>query len=474
MGEPAPWRSSPSIAMFGGIFVLLLAWSLANPMFAAPDEDLHLARSQSTWLGDLSPPYSTDGVPVGAVRCFAFKPNTTADCMDTTWGPPTGSQLLPTTNGYPPFFSIIAGAPTRIVDGLFGAYVVRIWLAFLTSLVVTAALRRLAALRADGLAVTAAVVALTPMSAFLMASVNPSGLSIAFGTLAVASGLAWRTRPDPRELAVFAASIGAIVLLRRDGLVIGGLLALGLLGPFAPTIGRGIRHGRAAAFGAFLAIALTGSIFLRWSWSFFVDQLTTDFAWSNWRITLAFVDHYLRQLVGIFGWLDTLVSEATMALWFICTGLLAAIPLLTRRRRATEGVFLLACCAALPIAFGFFRVQYFQTRYVLPLWIAGFVLVVVLHVPSNLTAVRWPTVRRLLAVGVFLTHQTAFLTNLHRYSHGVTAEWRLFTEAAWAPPLLSTGGAVALGLAGSMLFARVILVGSRAEPGPSPVPADPT
>ena len=93
--------------MFGGIFVLLLAWSLANPMFAAPDEDLHLARSQSTWLGDLSPPYSTDGVPVGAVRCFAFKPNTTADCMDTTWGPPTGSQLLPTTNGYPPFFSII-------------------------------------------------------------------------------------------------------------------------------------------------------------------------------------------------------------------------------------------------------------------------------------------------------------------------------------------------------------------------------
>ena len=62
---------------------------------------------------------------------------------------------------------------------------------------------------------------------------------------------------------------------------------------------------------------------------------------------------------------------------------------------------------------------------------------------------------------------------------GVLAE-RLYgvdpavTEAAWAPPLLSTGGAVALGLAGSMLFARVILVGSRAEPGPSPVPADPT
>ena len=42
--------------MFGGIFVLLLAWSLANPMFAAPDEDLHLARSQTGVLSCLLPP----------------------------------------------------------------------------------------------------------------------------------------------------------------------------------------------------------------------------------------------------------------------------------------------------------------------------------------------------------------------------------------------------------------------------------
>ena len=463
-GGPRGWR------FFVGVFVLLLAWSLANPMFAAPDEDLHLARSQSTWRGDLTPPYSTDGLPVRAMSCFAFQPNTTADCMDTTWGEPTDSQLLPTTNGYPPFFSVVAGAPTRLVDGLAGAYVVRIWLALLSSLILTAALRRLSNLRTDGLGVAAAVVALTPMSVFLMASVNPSGLSIAFGALAVASGLAWRKESSSAELAVFGLSLGAIVLLRRDGLVIAALLGTAIVVPSATSLLSTIRKDRTSLIGAISVTFIALAVFINWSWDFLVSQLTREFSWANWRMTLSFVDHYLRQLVGIFGWVDTLVSEATLIIWFVCVGALVAIALMSRERRSKEGVFLLASCVALPVTFGFFRVQYFQTRYVLPLWLAGFVLYVALHVPDIGETRQWRSARRFLMTGVFLTQQTAFLTNMHRYSHGVTAEWSLFTEAAWEPPGLGNIGALLLSMLGSALFAGLISTGAVGGGGCSSAP----
>lgn len=447
--EAAPVARPRRWHLFAGVFCLLLTWALTNPMFASPDEDLHLARSQSTWLGDLSAPYSTDGIPVGAVRCFAFQPAVTADCMDTTWGPDTQTQALPTTNGYPPLFYVIAGAPTRLVDGLEGAYAVRVWLALLSSGIVAAALARLADLRRDGLAVAAAVVALTPMSMFLMASINPSGLSIALGTLAVASGLTWRRSPTGRELAVLGLSIAGVVLLRRDGLIIGGLLAAAIIGPSAAPLLAMARRHRGVLAGTALAVVAAGVGFALWSWEFLSGQLSGNFSLSNWRLTVFSLNHYLHQLVGIFGWLDTLVNGLTRTIWFVCLGVLVTIPLSSRSRRSAEGLFLLASCVALPMVFGLFRVQYFQTRYILPIWVAGFVLYMVMHVPELNGGRGWTNIRRFLIGGVFVTHTTALLTNLHRYSHGNATEVSLFTDPSWEPPAVGYVGALILALLGS-------------------------
>ena len=47
-----------------------LTWSLTNPMFASPDENIHLIRSQGVVRGDFSSPYRTDGI--SDVVCFAL------------------------------------------------------------------------------------------------------------------------------------------------------------------------------------------------------------------------------------------------------------------------------------------------------------------------------------------------------------------------------------------------------------------
>jgi len=444
---------------FVGVGLLCLAWALANPMFAAPDEVWHVARAQSAWRGDITPPYSTDGVPVSEVFCMAFQPDVTADCMDLAWGEPTSEQLIPRTDGYPTAFYFIAGVPTRIVGGLSGAYAVRLWLGALCAAIVAFAVRRLQSCRDDDLGVVALMIVLTPMSVFLMSSVNPSGLSIAFGALAASAGLAWQSTRSRQDLVVLVVSVGLIVLLRRDGPIIGVLLLGTFLGPQLAGLFGAARARPVAALatvsGAVLGVAVASAA----SWGFIGRQLGKGAQWENWRILLSDIDGYLRQLVGNFGWLDTGVSEATMSMWFITAGIVLSVVMTQRNGPARQGAFLLAMCAVLPIAFGLFRGPYFQTRYVLPAFVAGFVIFAVSNVPCLHANPAWPRIRRVLALGVFAVHVTAFLTNMHRYSHGQTREWSLFANAAWEPPHIGNVGALVLGVAGSLAFASLILTG---------------
>ena len=446
------------VLQVASVGLLIVAWALSNPMFAAPDEDLHLARAQSTWLGDMTPPYSTDGVPVEEVFCMAFQPDVTADCMDLAWGSPTSEQFLPTTDGYPPAFYVVAGVPTRLTGGLGGAYVVRLWLAGLCSVLLVAAISRLRALRDDDLGVVALMVALTPMSIFLMSSINPSGLSIALGALAGAAGLTWQMTRSRRELVVLLAAVVGIVVLRRDGPIIGSLILLTFIAPHVwqlRTIGER-RSRRAALLG--VTVIAAGVLAATWSsWTFLGRQLSNEFTWSNWRGILANVDHYTRQLVGMFGWLDTWVSEATMSIWFLTAGVLLGVAVFNRERPCRQGSVLLAVCIALPGVFGLFRFPYFQTRYVLPAFVVGFVVCAVTGADDMSSSRTWPKVRLILGTGLFLAHLTAFVTNMHRYSHGQTEQWSLFTGAAWEPPYLGNWGAASFASLGALSSALLVM-----------------
>ena len=137
-GPQAPSDSTKGrrwLVLFVALFPLAAVWAVTNPMFASPDETLHVIRAQSMASGDFSNPFTTDGLPVDSIDCFRFDPEVSAACQDLTWGP-DGTERVAPTDGYPPLYHALASVPAFVVSGLTGAYVMRLWMAVIVVAIV--------------------------------------------------------------------------------------------------------------------------------------------------------------------------------------------------------------------------------------------------------------------------------------------------------------------------------------------------
>ncbi len=149
---------------FVALAPLTLTWSLTNPMFASPDENIHLIRSQGVVRGDFSSPYRTDGI--SDVVCFAFDSRVPADCQNLTWDADPMIEVE-AADGYPPLFHFIAGIPNLVVSGLGGAYVTRIWLVSICSFLFALAATLLWIRRPNPWTIVGLLLGCTPMVVFL-------------------------------------------------------------------------------------------------------------------------------------------------------------------------------------------------------------------------------------------------------------------------------------------------------------------
>ncbi len=220
------------LVLFVALVPLAVTWSLVNPMLASPDETIHILRAQSIAAGDFSNPFTSDGLPMDAIECLKFQPEVTADCQNLAWGP-DGTQQIGPTDGYPPLYHSIAAVPALFFSGLAGAYLMRIWMAVIIMAAVAWAGAWSRGPGAGPWPLTGAVVAVTPMAIFTVATVNPSGMAVASALLfVVGAGSALDSRWRGRDV-VAATVVGALglALSRRDGLLWLGVLAL-VLAPF--------------------------------------------------------------------------------------------------------------------------------------------------------------------------------------------------------------------------------------------------
>jgi hypothetical protein len=323
------------------IVAVSACWALASPLGSIPDEPSHAVYAGAVVRGQLgSGPHGWDvRVPgalagVSGTTCPSFRPDVTADCIEPVSGPDRAVPVVTWAGRYPPLYYAVVGWPTWFGFGDVTWYVMRLLSVALAGLLLWCG--ACAWRRDSSVTAAAALIAATPMTAYLAGSVNPNGAEIVAG-IAFALGVTglvdrWRHSPEhlhPRHAAL-AVLPGAYLALARPG---SHLLALSLgavLGLYAlPDLRAMWRRRRAlvvapsAFLGASVALALAYRALLVPP-----PQLTSAPS-LTWRaaeaLTMRRAYGWLNETVGVFGWGDHIPPVQLQNAWLgLVAGLLVA------------------------------------------------------------------------------------------------------------------------------------------------------
>jgi hypothetical protein len=435
---------------------LTVVWSLTNPMFASPDEPAHMARAQGFSRLDFSPPYETDGLPMNAPGCFRFRADVTADCADLTWGT-DGAEVETKTRDYPPLFHSVAAIPAVFVDGLGGAYVMRIWLGLVCSVLFAWAGALIIRPGRGRWPVVGFTLALTPMAVFVSSTVNPSGITAAFSLLVVAGAIARWVHRDRSRWVSGAIGLGlpGLLLVRRDGvlwvaILLASLAPIALADPATRTRLRSFdprSWSTRVRWGSLAVLVVSVVVAALWVVPILHRFFTTGEVggngsrWQGIEVMRIYFDH----MIGTFGWIDTYIGQEAFATAAgVCVLLvLAGLAGGQRELVMAQGVSLAALFAT-PVVFGMFLYPYFQGRYMLPIWV---IVAVVSSMAVASSDIGPRTSSRLAAAVLVLwwaVHVWSLVQNLRRYAVGFRGTWRFASDYAWHPPMMSNATAVGL------------------------------
>lgn len=467
--EAAQRRSARVASLFVLPYLLLaLAWLWSNPPAAAPDEYSHLIKGLGVARLDIGTPFTGAVDPANLLRvrnasitrmveiparlwpvgyqCFAFKPDTTADCQPAqrkvVGDVRTGTEV----GAYPPYaylpVGLAAAQGSTVAQAFtFGRVVVLVESMVLFWLAVWHLVRWL-----GPRALLGVVVAVTPMAVFCSAILNTSGLEV-FGALGVASVVAvYLRRPESlatgRTLAVLAATGSGLVLSRQLGIVTMAALVLLLIGAGAwRTVWEKIRLRSFPMIGAVSLLAVETVAVIFWELHYdhpallgpWVSRLSVKGLGERW-VDIAY------QGVGQFGWLDVQMPTWITASWLVGTAILLLWGLARggwRDRLIIVGMFLaLGLVATVTYSRVFFGVgANMQGRHMLPfaVFLPVFAGIIVTERISRRTVAKLMVP---LALAVSAVQFFALYLNGKRYAVGASSPLTWFVpDAKWSPPL---------------------------------------
>lgn len=487
--------------------VLILAWVIGNPPFAGPDESGHYSRAVSIpgdgFVGDRVDDYRPSDlsrVQLAIVRqaarqvtipaglsprgrsCFVHSPRTSVACLDEAERPPDEPvEWVTNVGNYQPAFYVLPGyvatlgSTPEVAGGLARGVGAATSLALLGSGVFV-----LGQPRRDGLWVLGPLVAITPMVAFTVASLNPSGPEIAAG-FALTAALLRLSRASGPSWGVWglAGVAGAALVLGRSispvWLVV-HLSVFVLWHGLGPTMRLVRSHPAQTATAAFVVLAaLAGNLAFEAAHGL---EVTVDPRPIGPNLTAAWSftgEALVRHAVGVFGYLNVpLPPVLYRAWWLIGVGLWGlGLALGTARQRIALGLATVGVLAA-PILLETLVLRHhgfhIQGRHLLP------ILVILPLVSGEIIADRGERLAPRVATALVMStgtvvaavHLLAWYTNARRAAVGITGTWGFPLQAEWAPP----GGWlpwVALALVGSVLLAAAALSAaaeSRRRPAP--------
>lgn len=499
-------RTTPRFVFFVVLVLTFLAtasWTMADPLVAAPDEQAHIIHAYGIdhfQLGTVPTPPSkvlVDFTVPASINyskiypdCWHFFDKVPATCA-APWQTSRTPVVTPSYVGhYPPLYYALVGTGTWISVEPPGIYLMRLVSAGLGAFMLALSAYVIARWSRRWSMMVGVFVTMTPLTYFLSSSVNPSGFeivtAICFWTTALVWALDYPEDP-PHALVIILGAVGAtLVLIRGLSPFWFFLIALVLAFLLTPrTVWRTLRGRRDLQWAAG-AIAVAGVLAGLW----IVTQGTlnvlpvgkavpqSDSYWTIFKLLYHSIWFWLRQSVGVTGWLDTTMPMVVYHGWYLCMDLLLAGALVrgTWRQRGAL-VFALALTVGVPIAIVAHQAKIlgivWQGRDSMPLSVGVVLLAAGLCSRARERAVL-ARVLAIAGIGLLeLLGLLSFYTNLRRYAVGRYGPHFFFLHSqGWSPP---TGQFLTLftfaAATGALTLLLMLWVWTTTGPLPQPAPA---
>ena len=467
--ERAPASLTP-LLLVAAWTLFAIVWIWTNPLGSAPDESDHYIRAVAAGHGHLlgtpapalpPDPQTAVGrrnfpIPVGMAAestwaCDAFHPDQSAACAN---GPEAVTQgpLAQTAAGtYMPTAYIVPGVLIRLASTPDTALRLgRLGSALLSLSLLATAVWLLWSRRRSAFALLGVMLAVTPMQLFLLSELGPNGLEPA-AAICFAAGVLRLARPAPvSRWHWLAFAYGGVLLaatrpLGPLWLVGGGIVALLLVSP--ARIGHRLRElpwVAAASCGAMVAAAVI-NVWWQSRYPSTVHVAPGAFARAFWD-GVDQVPRLLGEMVGDFGWLDTLLPTPLLLAWLVAVVFMGSLALLVGTARQRLAVVLLALATVLlgaaittylSLDFGYAGGGVgVQGRYLMPLAL-WFPLVCgeVIHLRRDRLGQLDPH-RLVLYVAALtaLVQLGAMVVNARRYAVGASGPIFFLPQTLWRPP----------------------------------------
>jgi hypothetical protein len=388
------------------------------------------------------------------ISCLQFRSTVPASCVPNV-AVRRGVVSATTYSGrYPPLYYAVVGLPSLVVTSRNASLFMRLIGDLLNSLMLGLAMTTAIVWSRNRQLTLGVLLAATPMSLYLAGMVNPNGLettsAICLWVCIATFGLERPTDP-PRGLVVVTGLSAAILTLSRGISPLWTLIAFGVLaGLYGPGQFLALVRRRLDVRLGLIVVALCGLFAVWWD----LAEHALDVARippavpphsSDLHIlvlALGQTEEWLRQMVGVFGSLDTAAPFATFLFWWVAGAatVIIALWLGHRRELLVLGSLLLASFvlpAVLDLPDARTHGLIWQGRYSLPM-VSGLVIVASGVIGSHcsfagLTLRLTRLVMAACAVASFL----AFAEALRRYAVG-TAGPIDFLGSRWQP----TGGSI--------------------------------
>ena len=467
-------------------FVSMACWSMADPLVAAPDEQAHMIRAYAIDHGqlgrqvpgsdkslvDVTVPASinfTKAYP----RCFQFRSAVSAACAPEFTKSTTPVVTDTYVGHYPPLYYILVGTGSWFSVHDPGLYLMRLASSLICA-VMLALTAYVIARWAKRRALAAGVaVAMTPIVWFLAASVNPSGFEIVtaiclWTSLAVL--VADYLDNPPVALVAIVGFTGSVLVLVRGlsplWMALIGVVIVIAAGPRRAWALVRRRRDIQYAVGAIVVAAVVAAawIFTQHTLSIAPDGAKVAPGTSEYELMRMVAHHirdWIKQSVGVLGWLDTPMPHWFYDIWYVMISVLFVGGLVLGWMRARLALIVTAVLSALVPFVLVVRQAHqlgivWQGRDLMPMAVGVPILAAGLWSRSR----RSRVVQRNVSVGlvgvVGVLTMGAFYLNLRRYAVGRAGSRLFFLHSGgWSPP---TGSLLTLCVYGIVTVAMAATV----------------